>query len=143
MKKILLLISVVIVGVSLTSCSLKTQYTSENTRIKYGVTTDIKNNKPITGVYKARQGNGLWVEANYKDGKRDGVYKEYDKNGKLSKEKNYEDGWLDGVFKVYHVNGNLGIEGNYEDGKRDGVHKYYDENGKLEREENYKDDKLQ
>jgi len=120
MKKILLLISVVIVGVSLSS-SLKAQYTSENTITKDGVTIDIKNNKPITGVYK-----------------------EYRELGRLMRKYNYKDGNLDGVYKSYHYNnGKLRAERNFEDGKKDGVFKYYHENGNLEREENYINGELQ
>jgi antitoxin component YwqK of YwqJK toxin-antitoxin module len=52
------------------------------------------------------------------DGKREGIYKSYHKNGQLSCEVNYIDGKRNGIFKSYHRDGELWGEVNYIDGKK-------------------------
>jgi hypothetical protein len=53
-----------------------------------------------------------------KDGKKDGLWKEWYENGQLRWEKNYKDGKLDGLARGWYKNGQLRWENNYKDGER-------------------------
>ena len=70
------------------------------------------NDEPFTGKTNGR------IQGNFKDGKRDGEWSRYLKNGQLSS-------------KEY-----------YKDGKKIGEHFYYNDNGQLIITYIYKDDKL-
>ena len=51
-------------------------------------------------------------------------------------------GKINGIYKSYHRNGQLYSEVNYIDGNRNGIYKSYYENGQLYWEVNYIDDKI-
>lgn len=51
-------------------------------------------------------GGGTWATP-YKNGKKDGVRKEYYENGNLKQETSYKDDEKDGIEKYYSKNGNL------------------------------------
>jgi len=73
----------------------------------------------FTGVgFDVYSDGQLKLEANYKDGKYDGLFKIYYENGQLKEEGNFKDGELDGLLKVYYENGQLKEERNYKDGQR-------------------------
>ncbi|MEM8585558.1 MAG: hypothetical protein AAGF87_14860 [Bacteroidota bacterium] len=58
------------------------------------------------------------IEANYKAGKLDGLYKEYDfRNGNLKREIEFTDGQKDGFDRQYNDDGSLLIEYTYENGE--------------------------
>ena len=61
--------------------------------------------------------NKIMYNINIKDGKLDGEYKEYYKNGNLEYHKFYKDGELDGEYKRYYENENLKYHKFYKDGK--------------------------
>jgi len=89
--------------------------------------------------YDVYDNGELSKEGNYKDGKKDGLWKGwYYYNGQLQYEWNYKDGKQNGLGKFYYPNGSL-TEGNYKDGEKNGLWKTYDENGQLEEKGNYKD----
>ena len=75
-----------------------------------------------------------------KNGKKVGVWVEYDGNGRVSKEVTYENGkkvtW---VQYKYHSNGQLRTTETYKDGKFDGPWVRYYENGQLLTKGTYKD----
>ena len=71
------------------------------------------------------------IIGNYKNGEREGEWKDYYENGKLAIIDNYKNGKREGEWKFYHENGKLGGIGNYKNGKQEGEWKYYHENGKL------------
>jgi antitoxin component YwqK of YwqJK toxin-antitoxin module len=73
------------------------------------------------------------------NGKMNGIYKSYWKNGQLCTEVNYIDDIMNGIKKSYFPNGQLEEELNYIDGKKNGIYKSYWENGQLEEEVNYID----
>ena len=79
----------------------------------------------------------LRSEGNYKEGKKEGVWKEWYENGQLDEIINYKDGKRDGLRKVWYENGELEHKGNYDEGKKEGVWKYWYENGHLRKEQNY------
>ena len=81
------------------------------------------------------------LERNYKDGKLDGLFKEWYENGKLDMKGNYKDGIKDGLWKKWYENGQLVFEMNYKDDKEDGLQRLWYENGQLKSEGNYKDGK--
>jgi len=70
---------------------------------------------------------------NFKDGKRDGVFKRYYKNGQLKSECNWKDGKEHGLCKGYWENGQLKFEGHSEDGGVYDPWKFYDENGDVDK----------
>ena len=57
-------------------------------------------------------------------------------------ERNYKDGKLDGLFKEWYENGQLRIERTYKDDKADGLWKEWYENGQLMGEGKYKDEEM-
>ena len=100
----------------------------------------------------------------YKEGLKDGLSEEYNKNGQLKKKGTYKEGekeeresysyyvngqlfskgtykdWnLDGLYEEYYVNGQLFSKGTYKDGKEDGQWESYHENGQLRSRGTFKD----
>jgi uncharacterized protein len=70
-----------------------------------------------------------WV-GNLENGKRNGLWKEYDRNGLILAEYTYIDGSLNGAGKVYFYNGKVYKELNYKDGNLHGEYTEYFRNGK-------------
>jgi uncharacterized protein with FMN-binding domain len=81
-------------------------------------------------------------EANYKDGKVDGLLVQWHENGQKRSEANYKDGKRDGRQVSWHENGQKRSEGNYKDGKLDGLWLIWHENGQKKGEANWKDEKI-
>ena len=50
---------------------------------------------------------------NFKEGKIDGLIKEWHENGQLKWEANYKDGEYDGLSRSWYENGQLADEGNF------------------------------
>ena len=123
---------------------------------KFGISKE--NYKKLSGKYKVKGINGhgeeftlytniLVFKGEYKNGKRDGIGEEYDKNGNLILIGEYSDGKLlngkgcnnmiaeikngNGKFKEYYDNNNLHYEGEYINGKINGHGKEYNEEGIL------------
>ncbi len=80
------------------------------------------------GYYESGQ---LRLEANYKDGKQEGITKVYYEVGLLKLEGNFKDGKLHGITKGYYENGELNYVDTYKKGKKIN-RKVYNERGKLE-----------
>jgi antitoxin component YwqK of YwqJK toxin-antitoxin module len=78
-----------------------------------------------------------YVEANYKDGLKDGEWKSYREDGKLWSEHHYVKGKEDGAYKTYHENGKLQIDGHYKEGKESGTWIFYDKNGTVNKRITY------
>ena len=90
---------------------------------------------PFTGkVTKGKE------QGNFKNGKRVGVWVEYNKDGRLWREVTYKNGkkvtW---VQYKYHSNGQLRTKETYKDGKFDGPWVRYYDNGQLELKGTFKD----
>ena len=85
---------------------------------------------------------GKKYEANYKDGKLDGLVVSWHENGQKHTEANYKNGKLDGLWVVWHENRQKAVEANYKDGKEEGLETQWHENGQRGIEKNYKDGKL-
>lgn len=112
-----------------------------------------------TGTFKAEYKNGTpWVDIAYHRGFRNGTYRYFDWNGRVTWEADYFMGRMNGVRKMYYqwdnqlfnesavVNGELEgksigwwengqkrWEENYVEGDKEGEQKYYHENGQLQR----------
>ena len=97
---------------------------------------------PYTGkVYGLYENGQKKAEANFKDGKPNGVMVLWHDNGQKSYEANFKDGKRDGLWLTWHDNGQKNDEGNWKDGKMDGLHVKWYSNGKKNQEVNYKDGK--
>ena len=80
---------------------------------------------PFTGRAKRFYKNGQnRREANFKDGKMDGLWTEWYENGQKKLEENYKDGKVDGLWTTWYENGQKKTEGNWKDGKKDGLWTY-------------------
>ena len=107
------------------------------------------------------------LEGNYKDGKEDGKWTFYDKDGSLIGEGIYQyglqwsgffidyykngqkwvevntkEGKLDGKWTTYRENGQINLVGNLKDGKQIGKWTDYKEDGSISKVEEYKDGRL-
>ena len=95
---------------------------------------------PYTGKIFINYENGQKrAEANYKDGKVDGLAVMWHQNGTKAAEVNHKDGKKEGLSVRWHQNGTKAAEGNYKDGKADGLSVKWHENGQKAGERNYKD----
>lgn len=110
----------------------------------------------INRFNSSNEKSGKWIEfhenginklvGGYVEDKKHGIFKEYDKNGKLIAIYKYEDGQLAESSKdvdvlderkTYHPNANVKTSGTYRDGKLQGFLREFDENGKLLKSEQY------
>ena len=73
----------------------------------------------------------IWIETPYKNGKVDGIAKEYYEKGKLARETPYKNGKREGIEKWYYESGNLESEIPHKNDEAHGNLKYYTEDGKL------------
>ncbi len=95
------------------------------------------------GLYKEWDKKGkLKINVNYINGLKDGLCKEWYHNGQISKEQHYKDGKKDGLCNEWSYDGQIIKEQHYKDGKKDGLHKVWRENGQIKSEINYLDDKI-
>ncbi len=79
--------------------------------------------------------NGLWFSG-YKS---EGEYKEWYKNGQLTRHCFYKNDELDGEYKRWHENGQLWVHCFYKQGEKDGKYKSWFDNGKLYKHYLFKD----
>ena len=101
--------------------SKRVQYHSELQHRK-GLYYVVNEEVPYTGIAKRMHINGqLAWKANIKNGKRDGMSKDWDENGKLESEASYKDDKLHGLSKDWYRNGALKRERNYKNNKFDGL----------------------
>ena len=80
-------------------------------------------------------------QRNYKDGKLDGLWVFWYKNGQKEMEQNYKDGKKDGLWVWWYENGQKEMEGNYKDSKQDRLWVYWHKNGQKREAINFKDGK--
>ena len=135
MKKLLSILSICILFVSCTSGTSEEVAEEAPVRLLYDeLINKGTNDKPtmyfegklFTGVGFDVYDNGdlVW-EANYEDGKLDGLYQSWYDNGQLFFEVNYKDGYEDGLAQYWYSDGGLDKEEPFKDGKLDGVVKIY------------------
>ncbi len=92
-----------------------------------------KEQSPIlNGVVTQKKKNGnTTVEIEYKDGRKNGMSREYYEDGTLWKESEYRDNLLDGVARVYDREGRLEREVHYRGGYKHGELNRFFKSGKL------------
>ena len=112
------------------SVSWSTEYKdlAERDGIFYKKFSDI----PFTGKISGKK------TGSFKNGKKDGSWIEYHKNGQLYYKGNYKLGLAEGSIVAYHNNGKLWYKGNYKNGLLNGQWVTYFYNGKLSMKGNYK-----
>lgn len=125
-----------------------------------------KNEKPLNGEFRIIDGyRSEYVQAVFKDGLYDGVYKEYKRNelrtegaykegrkhgtfhryvnGAVTEEYTFRNDTLDGDVIAYFENGKIKRKGFYKNGREQGNFKEYNwEDGHLWSDENYEDGRL-
>ena len=112
-----------------------------------GITYQINKSNPFYGTVKFYHTGfygdklSLYVVHTYIDGRRNGSFESYHKNGQVLGKGNYKDGNKDGPFEFYYDNGQLDKTENWKDGKQDGFWEDYYKSGQLYNTENYKDGK--
>lgn len=103
------------------------------------------NGKIADGTYEEyfSDTGSIHNKVSYKNGKKDGVYKKFNKNGSVSDLINYKNGKLHGKKIRYQKNGDIAFEYDYIDDKPvDGTYKEYWA-GHLTRELTYKNGELE
>ena len=102
------------------------------------------SDEPITGkVYgyfgEVKPLKKVYV-GNLLNGKIEGRWKSYfHSNGKKEFDYNFKNGKEDGLFTQWNENGQKRFEGTYKDGKEDGLWTYWNENGQKKSDVTYKD----
>jgi hypothetical protein len=87
----------------------------------------------MNGGFFIRNYNGdILVKGQMRNGKKEGTFKEYFDNGKLSRESAFKNDLQHGKVVLYYENGKKRMEGTYVEGERDGLWTWYDEQGKVE-----------
>lgn len=95
------------------------------------------NKGKLNGLYLSFEKNlQLEDEANYTDGKLDGVHRTY-KHGRLEIHETYRNGQLHGPYTKYHTNGKIQEQSTYQNGVKTGKSVWYYDNGELLTEYNY------
>ncbi|NMA32781.1 MAG: hypothetical protein GX944_02520 [Alphaproteobacteria bacterium] len=100
---------------------------------------EVDNQGRKNGLYNSFTKNGqLWIKSNYKDDKLHDKYLKYYENGKLAEKSNYLNGKLHGNYLIYHDGGyQLREESNYKDGNKHGKCLTYYVTGQLKEEGKY------
>jgi antitoxin component YwqK of YwqJK toxin-antitoxin module len=82
---------------------------------------------------------GIYSIGDSLNGKRDGKWTDYYKNGQIAREVYYKNGLIDGLVTWYYDNKIVALKSSYIEGKRNGIWKSYSQEGKLTELTNYKD----
>ncbi|MBI5540565.1 MAG: hypothetical protein HY951_10940 [Bacteroidia bacterium] len=109
------------------------------------------------GISYYYENNSLYKSVTYKDGKKNGLSKEFDKNGKIVAITEYNNDYIinrerinqvdkvglkQGVWKTFHPNDKIAIESNFLNDTLSGYYKEFDMVGKLIKLEKYFSGKL-
>ena len=98
---------------------------------------EIKQIKPLLTQVEEKLSSTEIINQYNENGKKHGLWKYYDEDGKLIGGGCYENGKEVGPWKTYWNNGKLLSEGCYKNGEKIGIWKYYDKNGILTEEKTY------
>ena len=99
-------------------------------------------NIPFTGSVEGNGVLGGSEKGTYKAGKKDGVWEEYHKNGRLFQKGTYKDNKKVGVWETYWENGELQSKMPYKNNERDGDYETYYDNGQLRTKGTFKNDQF-
>ena len=81
---------------------------------------------PFTGELE-----GQW-KGSIKNGKEEGFWEYYDKNGQLFRKGDFKNGKRKGSWETYYEGGQLWYKGDYKNGKREGSFESYNEDGTVD-----------
>ena len=99
----------------------------------------VYSNKKKDGLWKFFDGEGrLSTEQNYTNGKKDGAYIIYYDDGSISVSTTYRNGLEHGLRQEFWLDGKPRFKGEIVDGNPDGEVKYFNQEGKLEEKGTYK-----
>ena len=109
--------------------------------------------KPLVVKHEYYPNGRVKREASFRDGKREGVWREFDEDGNVLKSQTYRkgalvgegivdtDGKRRGDYKEFYPDSTLRAEGIFVDGERSGEWKFYYHNGKVQEVGSYKEGK--
>ena len=135
------LLSILIILITI-SCNRERNVTEKSTypdgspkaEIEYKVINDRKEIQKETKYYP---GNKKQVSGTYKDGKREGYWVYYYKNGNIWSEGYFKNGKNEGKRTTYFENGKIRYEAFYKQDVRVGQWKFYNDKGILLQVVNY------
>ncbi|MCR5658704.1 MAG: hypothetical protein K6G25_05210 [Bacteroidales bacterium] len=105
--------------------------------------------KPLVVQHEYYPNGKVKREASFRDGKKEGIWREFDEEGNVINSQTYQkdvlvgqgivdtDGKRRGLFKEFYPDNNLRAEGLFVDGKRSGEWKFYYQNGMVQEVGNY------
>jgi antitoxin component YwqK of YwqJK toxin-antitoxin module len=96
-----------------------------------------KTGKVINGYLYNNDGTKLGEGIITNEGKKEGEWKYFNKDGTIRSSGNYANNLEKGTWKYFYFNGKTEQTGVYKNGKVDGLWKWYYDNGDLRREEEY------
>lgn len=102
-------------------------YRGKSTLVRYKSDSSL-----FSGVVTDSFGYGFQnYEYRYKEGRKNGLSKEWYENGRIKSEENYKNGLLNGLCKRYYDNWQLSFEINYKNGEYHGKWQEWDRDGNL------------
>jgi antitoxin component YwqK of YwqJK toxin-antitoxin module len=104
--------------------------------------TTYKNGKEDGPYYQFQRNGIIQSEGFFRNGKKIGTWERYDHEGNLYSETTYKNGKQHGPYYEYYNNGTIQRYESYKNDKQDGLSGYYNEDGLLQEEENYKNGKI-
>jgi len=127
MKTIARITSILVYLILLTSCAQSIDGNLEDDYINREGNITYYKGAPYTGeiVTIWTYTGELRSKINYKDGRYDGLYETYHKNGQLDVKTNYNDGEYDGLYEEWLDDGRLLRKEHYKDGINDGLYEMY------------------
>jgi len=91
------------------------------------------------GIFKEYTKNGVLKQiVHYKDGKREGIQKWFDREGKLLSQTYYRNDQPHGIEKLFHPNGEVMVERHYLNGLKHGQEKHFKEDALIVAINSYK-----
>lgn len=119
--------------------------TSDTAVVKFYNKSRVKTQGKMVGkqrvgkwIYYFSDGKRIFSEETYKNGKLNGLLKNYYNNGRVTEETMYRDGKKEGLSKIFSDQGTLIEAVNYSQGKLNGLAKYFDLKGVIKEKGNYK-----
>lgn len=109
--------------------------------------------KPLIVQHEYHPNGQVKREVSFRDGKREGIWREFDENGNVLRSQTYKkgallsegvvgtDGKRRGEYKEFYADSTLRAEGEYLNGEKTGEWRYYYQNGQLEEKGMFKEGK--
>ncbi|MBQ8223510.1 MAG: toxin-antitoxin system YwqK family antitoxin [Bacteroidales bacterium] len=149
MKKIILTLSMMLFVIATYSQQIYNLKTSDFPDGKY---EKYIGTIRVTGEVLNGMKEGSWVENHpntdlphyiiqYEEGKKDGLYLEFDKSANIIKKIDYKNDMMDGLNCVWFKGGRSSVKQEYKEGKLEGLSILYYDNGFIQEESEYKDGK--